>query len=253
MSVSMLSVIISGLLGGIGLLVDPIEKHFKRKSEEKISKNQIDADLVAKSRIKWIEAVRQHTVEFLNEYNNIKYFEYKDKKEIEQSKAYENCLKEINFLKLYFETDRESKTNIFNIHKELEAYYKYMNFSENKLEAEEIKQKSPENENLKKLKEKFLKEKNINEKALKRLYAKNNNGKNQYIIMFLNDLKENISFAGYPTVYIHEGLFNIEKDLKKSIWEDTITTKIIDKYVEDLNEIIGIYLKIEWDRAKTGK
>lgn len=189
-----------------------------------VEKMKIRADIKAKSRIKWIQEVRELTSELLTSYNNFivlddQYFLMG--RDISKDPYYNYELSKINSeimttsykLMLYFSPSKKIKGGKLNLKDEL-------SFGDEK-KGEEISKK--------------------NSQVLGFLYnTKNNSQKNALLCGFIKQLSECTIYSSY--------FFEFDTD------SDVLNNrKIIKDYFFELQNIISIYLKIEWDIAKKGK
>ncbi|MCT3226029.1 hypothetical protein EFO91_10270 [Lactiplantibacillus plantarum] len=206
---------------------------------------QFRADLVSKSRIEWIQKVREATVNVESSFQYLYITAHADPKagtyNVELENATIKYQAALNILILYFSTDKDidTKFNIKNELKTIPAPNNIRDFGHCEIRDQRKKVKK-EADRLKKVKI-------DNESALSPLINRarsSNKNMNGLIINFLNSLYETakeISFRdGNDTKYQYGKM----KD---------DNSRLIKKYVEKLVSIIAIYLKIEWDRAKIGE
>lgn len=231
-----------------------------RESNEKIAKEMqieenkrteatIDANLTASARIEWIQNVRKATAELItacykyirSETNSGKKEEEKEKKELQEK--LDVVQEKINLLILYFGHDDD-------------------NFSEETIMADDLfNKKTNKGKN-----NKLVSYINKLHSGMSKYHANHS-----YIKIRSEDLNKCYSCSTYNsensnitkeyncTKDIEGTPFN-EEDCKKHryiIKEDIKRYKEIEdnilKLLQDLSEIMRVYLKIEWSRSKEGK
>lgn len=220
-------------------------------TQRKIAKQQIDANLKAKARIEWINGVRQKSSEFISLLLSLQ----KDGVVFQEQWLKVEEVSEL--LKLFFNTSekKQIKTEI------------YVKKNEIIVESEGKRVLYDENDN--KNKHIFIR-RYIN--CLIELYQSGSykhilqSRKDAFKVLKINSLKE--------ADYIFNGIDSEEKAKEKlngsdlddymsikinvnsneQLYED-LTKRLINYHeaIDNFSEIIGIYLKIEWDKAKEGR
>ncbi|UBM06623.1 hypothetical protein [Enterococcus mundtii] len=225
------------------------------RTQRKIAKQQIDANLKAKARIKWIGGVRDKTSELISLLLSLqkeKTVFYKQWLEIEEVSE---------LLKLYFNSKMNEKSNS-------EIY-----IDKNKIiiskSARFIVFKETDNINKHAYIKRYI-------ECLVELYKEDNYQKIVSEIRFYSDLINKLYEENFEYTLSHEAsdLMEIKntpaeklegKAYDYAAAENNIThyqeeikklkSRLIDyqKSIEDFSLIISLYLKIEWDKAKEGK
>lgn len=202
-------------------------------AEDKRAQAAIDANLTANARIEWIQNVRQATSDFITAC-----YRFIDSKEIDQQINLENVLKKKALLVLYFGPDNNLSDEIL---------------AENLLDRQTNKGK---NDNLVKyINDLFeiIKKYHPNISSIKTLiveqskcseceHLKKHNGGEKY-----NCEKEEC------TPFNEEDCAKTQKYYKEKLEESRSLVQSVNGDLQKLSEIMRIYLKIEWNRAKERK
>lgn len=207
------------------------------ESQRKMEQKKIDADLKAKARIKWIEDVRQNSANLLKDLSNLQSYSLGENLEV-----HDNLVRDSELLMLYFSsnkfTEPSEKINIVRSMPGDESSYLILRIDN---DCMKILSNTKSNES-----------KNTLIKAL---------------IINLIDLFKKVDV--YKKIELKRGIERKYKDLS-SVSEDLYSMYMSpndSQAWQNLNdeiyltlrelsyfrEIISIYLKIEWDRAKQGK
>ena len=105
--------------------------------------------------------------------------------------------------------------------------------------ADNRKRINEENEERKKGRE-------LNNEIIGKLYCnKSNTGKNPIIVNYLDELKHNFSEISKKPDNERSKYLHSQYTLN--------ATEVIDRYINNFVDIVGIYIKIEWDRAKNNE
>ncbi|WP_273711816.1 hypothetical protein [Leuconostoc mesenteroides] len=227
------------------------------KQQRKIEDNKISADIMSKSRIEWIQSVRKLTAETLSAFNHLyivdfecahKYRQGEYKKELEI--ASDELTSKINELILYFAVSKSGTSFDLNIQGEMLSTPNQQDL--NYFSPEEIsnhrkkEQDDMENTQIKKEKNKII---------LKPLYeSKTNKDKNKLIVTLLEELikSSRVQFFEYHKDIEDRKIKNLPiKYNYSAVYNSRIDT--CKHYMDELRNIIALYLKIEWDRAKIGR
>lgn len=249
----------------IGILATLIISFLNRRllkiqmiQQRKIENNKISANIMSKSRIEWIQSVRKITAETLSAFTHLyiiefecahKYRKSDYKKELEV--ASNEFISKINELILYFAV---SKSN--------------MSFNDLNIQGEMLSIPSPSNGDYFSQKERSDQRKKIeddykntqamteaNKVILKPLYnSKTNKDKNELIVTLLEDLitSSEIEFFEYQKDSEDNKINNVHIKYNYSEVYNS-RTDTLKHYMDELRNIIALYLKIEWDRAKIGR
>lgn len=256
MDVSIWSGLISGVITAVTAAAFAVNDRRKTHQEfeqqealqKKLSKQKIDADLKSSERIKWINQVRSETVELLKSYRQLKMedalYHYKIDKKIDFSDqrpyltAMNNVKLKTDTLILLFGANNDTNQSL------------HFDFSaETNVPIFEIADSDHENETQEALKKSRLEdsENQLVFKVLKDKYS--NENKNSLIVELLSQTESLLIKASYPDTsnpQVHNYKSRIKLAEYSGIWE------VIDKNLREISRIIGLYLKIEWDRAKKG-
>lgn len=238
--------IMSALLSAIALVWTGINNH----KVNSLAKKKIDADIKSQSRIKWIQDVRQATVELEDAFRKLYLCAYENHENrigtynVKLEEALTNYQNKINTLILFFgyrkNKNEQSNGSTFSISSELRSQESPNDiglFDQEELREARSKVKHEEQE--------ISHEKGNNNKIIDKLLDRNrqdNSHLNEIIATYLNGLYKtagNISF----------GNKDVDKKYQRTA-NELHNTEVIKGYVEKLVPIISIYLKIEWDRAK---
>lgn len=234
------------ILAAIVSIIALVISWYNSNQTNKLAKEKIDADIKARSRINWIQNVREATVQVEDSFRNLYIVSYENKvnvrgtynKQLEMALTkYQNKL---NMLILYFGS-KDNDDSELNIEKELKtvATPNDINLFDD-LELKEARQKVKDNGI------EIEEAKKINQKVLDKLLDKNrtdNSGLNGIIVSLLNQLNKNSNIS-----------FGSKGDNKKFLvsTKEEDNTRVINKYVLKIVPIMSLYLKIEWDIAKNG-
>lgn len=199
-------------------------------------RRQFKADLVSKSRITWIENVRVATADLIYLCNQLWAAQLKGKKTIPESYQNEKILilKQVELLTLYFGPDQETSERL-----SFTALYQIQFYKDiyDRWNREDI------NRHYKKIEE----EKNRNQEIIDNSLMSEitNKGKNRIIDSWLSEISELVIDSGYGV-----------KNSKLSKYDDERLAlyKLDRAYAElqSLSKVVSVYLKVEWNRAKTG-
>lgn len=189
-----------------------------QETQEKINTRRINADIITKSRIAWIQDVRVQAAETLDSYN--KYIEAH--RSIDKDKAfmsYYNYTKQLEILRLYFPKENPQTTYDFKLNSLRETWDIDNDFT-----------KLPDDSSNKKY---------IHEMMYPG--AKGNVARNNYI----NDYAMQLKVTAFPFE-----TFESAKNKGVSFKEMARDLSANQYYLNLLIEVIGNYLKIEWEVAK---
>lgn len=183
-----------------------------------LNEKRIKADIITKSRIAWIQDVRTQAAETLESY--IKYIEAHRSVDKEKAiESYYNYTKQLDILRLYFPKENPQLTYDFKL--------------------KSLRETWDIDDNFKKLPDNSSSKKNI----IKMMYpgSNGNAGRNNYINDYAMELKD----IAYPF-----DTFEIAR--KNDIDAQEYARNLIANqyYLNLLIEVIGNYLKLEWEVAK---
>lgn len=211
--------------------------HSNNKLQIELNQKNIDANLKSKARIEWIQKVRNTSAELIMLYNTFLNLEDRDK----MLEVFLSSQEKTELLILFFGPEKQnSKVDIKNmesndgkneliveflskLNKDIYLYYKEL-----------VKEKQ---ENLKKIKE----------DRLSKMY--------QHIVdccveeVELEGGRKEINNEPILEPEYEKEIDEIEEAIEKCV---KITNELYERIVE-LRNIIRIYLKIEWNKAKVGK
>lgn len=240
----------------IGIIVNVwinVSQNKKNQSfQEKMKQKEIDANLKAKARIEWINGVRQKSSEFISLLLSLQ------KDEVVFQEQWLKVEEVSELLKLFFNTSEKKQI-------ETEIYVK-----NNKIILENEGKRVLYNENDNKNKHIYIR------RYIKCLIELYQSGSYQHILKSRKDVFKvfkNSSLKEADYIF-NKGIDSEEKakqKLDESDLDDYLSNKInlesneqlyVDltkrlinyhEAIDNFSEIIGIYLKIEWDKAKEGK
>lgn len=226
--ITMIAAIVGSAISFVNFLNN--KKEFQQK---------LTADLSSKTRLKWIDDVREHTSNLAKAYRILKVKNNISNSQNDKEEAYADFIQEINYLILFFPineaTAQNEEINNFDIAKEWNplVYYK-----DPLPEEEDRTQKSVVE---------IQKYREDNEKILKPLfhyYSSNedNSLKNKYMIMLLNNFEQNAADVG-----IYDPL-----EKSKYMSKDAMRDRVIDRYFNEILKAINIYISEEDAKAKKG-
>ena len=198
-------------------------------------RRQFKADLISKSRIKWIESVRVTVTELLYCYNQYWSAQLKGDETTPESYQEEKnlILKQIDLLSLYLGPDQTEHKKI-----KLSAIEKLYFFKD----MADVENKETLDECLKKVES----EEDSNEKVIKFLMIReNNDGKNEVIVDWAKNISNLVVRSGYGWKNSASSEYDYENSATYKLGK---VTQEISKFVS----VMSVYLKVEWNRAKTG-
>lgn len=237
------------------------------KIQKEINQQNIDANLKAKARIEWIEQVREKTSDLL-----VSYFELEtlfDSKP-EYRKKWSEVSKNSTILKLFFtydlkssvhvvKTDRQSVNGeIFDLEKEKSNEETFgnllvLNSNENKnlliRNYIDILQTIYEPNNFYKLRKEY--------KEMKRNLEEYEEQNSKYIVEEFTDLFDELGnfmerqYEG--TTFSNDEVEETVQSCNKKLRNAVLNELYFSDNMYFLEQTISIYLKTEWDIAKTGK
>jgi len=229
---TVIAAVIAAILSGCTLYFtnknnkDTLEyKKVNDKRINEIAEKKIDADLIAKARIKWIESVREQTTELSKNFNLFI-------QEIQNTTNYTKQHKQINTL----------KNNVLG---SLDGLILYFNGNQNN-DTEKVIDIISELQGIDHPSLKSDSYRTINENYIHGI--QNNDKKDEKITKVLR------SYQG--------GLFDLDNVISERQLHRKATTDLaaltqlsepLTRYMGLIQDTISVYLKIEWDKAKQGK
>lgn len=210
--------------------------------EDKRDLRRIRADIISKSRITWINNVREHTAKLIENFHKYKYIDVLSNEQFEKEESLSDCLKEIILLRLYFQNNEEHDENSDVISIQNELFYLPHHYVGTNYKTEEDSSREVKLEEIKK----------VNEKIVTSLKDSSTNSKKNYQIEnYLSELGKVIGdyHHRYDMVTEKKGNWPQDDDRMSNV-EQLDKNHCIDQYMNDFVQIIGIYLKVEWDLIK---
>ncbi|MDT2885579.1 hypothetical protein [Lactococcus lactis] len=206
------------LIGAVTIIMTRINLKSSQKLQETLNAKRINADIITKSRIAWIQDVRGQAAETLECY--IKYIEaHRSSEKNKAFVSYYNYLKQLDILRLYFPKENPQVTYEFELESLRKTWEKENDFT-----------KLPDDS----LSKKYI---------YQMMYpgSKGNIGRNNYINDYAMQLKS-----------IELPFDTFESAQEKNISAKEFARNLVANqyYLNLLIEVIGDYLKLEWEVAK---